>query len=66
MVLHPRLGEKPNIDEPSVAGVPGLIPGGPAHRLQTIENIGRGRGFEPPTPWSRTRFNDLLKRVEIE
>jgi hypothetical protein len=23
------------------------------------------RGFEPPTPWSRTRFNDLLKSVEI-
>ena len=24
------------------------------------------RGFEPPTPWSRTRFSDLLKSVEIE
>src|ERR1035437_4879583 len=22
------------------------------------------RGFEPPTPWSRTSFNDLLKSVE--
>jgi hypothetical protein len=26
----------------------------------------RERGFEPPTPWSRTRFLDLLKSVEIE
>jgi hypothetical protein len=24
------------------------------------------RGFEPPTPWSRTRFQRLLKSVEIE
>jgi len=24
------------------------------------------RGFEPPTPWSRTRFQDLWKSVEIE
>jgi hypothetical protein len=23
------------------------------------------RGFEPPTPWSRTRFRGLLKSVEI-
>ena len=23
------------------------------------------RGFEPPTPWSRTRFQSLLKAVEI-
>ena len=23
------------------------------------------RGFEPPTPWSRTRFKLLLKSVEI-
>ncbi len=23
------------------------------------------RGFEPPTPWSRTRFEVLLKLVEI-
>jgi hypothetical protein len=23
------------------------------------------RGFEPPTPLSRTRFSDLLKRAEI-
>jgi len=23
------------------------------------------RGFEPPTPWSRTRFQALLKPVEI-
>jgi len=22
------------------------------------------RGFEPPTPWSRTRFRHLLKSVE--
>jgi hypothetical protein len=24
------------------------------------------RGFEPPTPWSRTTINDLLKLAEIE
>jgi len=23
------------------------------------------RGFEPPTPWSRTRFDNLLKFVEF-
>jgi hypothetical protein len=23
------------------------------------------RGFEPPTPWSRTRFRGLLKSIEI-
>ena len=23
------------------------------------------RGFEPPTPWSRTRFHRLVKAVEI-
>jgi hypothetical protein len=23
------------------------------------------RGFEPPTPWSRTRFQLVLKSVEI-
>jgi hypothetical protein len=23
------------------------------------------RGFEPPTPWSRTSFNRLLKSIEI-
>ena len=23
------------------------------------------RGFEPPTPWSRTRFSTLWKSVEI-
>ena len=23
------------------------------------------RGFEPPTPWSRTRFQSLLKSVEF-
>jgi hypothetical protein len=23
------------------------------------------RGFEPPTPWSRTRFHSLLKAVEL-
>jgi hypothetical protein len=23
------------------------------------------RGFEPPTPWSRTRFESLLKSPEI-
>jgi hypothetical protein len=23
------------------------------------------RGFEPPTPWSRTRFKHLLKLVEF-
>ena len=24
------------------------------------------RGFEPPTPWFRTRFNGVLKSIEIE
>jgi len=23
------------------------------------------RGFEPPTPWSRTSFSELLKSIEI-
>jgi hypothetical protein len=27
---------------------------------------GIGDPYMHPTPWSRTRFNDLLKRVEIE
>ena len=26
----------------------------------------RERGFEPPTPWSRTKFQNLLKLVEID
>ncbi len=24
------------------------------------------RGFEPPTPWSRTRFQTILKSAEID
>ena len=31
---------------------------------QTKEMVGE-RGFEPPTPWSRTRFKHLLKLVEF-
>ena len=29
-------------------------------KLRIIERIGRGGGFEPPTPWSRTRFYSFV------
>jgi hypothetical protein len=31
--------------------------------LLDLELVGE-RGFEPPTPWSRTRFQHLLEHVE--
>jgi hypothetical protein len=34
--------------------------------IESIEStrIGRGEGFEPATPWSRTRFHSLLKSIK--
>jgi len=33
--------------------------------LMYLKRLVGERGFEPPTPWSRTRFHYLLKLVEF-
>ncbi len=39
------------------------------HVLMSLISFGErmvgARGFEPPTPWSRTRFQNRLKSMEI-
>jgi len=37
----------------------------PAAALTSWKQLVGERGFEPPTPWSRTRFRHLLKSVEV-
>ena len=43
----------------TIAAVIARCPSGALQRM-----VG-ARGFEPPTPWSRTRFDTLLKLVEF-
>jgi hypothetical protein len=38
----------------------------PEARFICLKILVGERGFEPPTPWSRTRFEQLLNAVEIE
>ena len=35
------------------------------NRSNLLKKLVGARGFEPPTPWSRTRFQNLLNFVEI-
>ncbi len=37
----------------------------PDRAFKPLKRLVGERGFEPPTPWSRTRFQALLKSVEI-
>jgi hypothetical protein len=39
------------------------VDGKPEERFNSLKKLVRERGFEPPTPWSRTRFHGLLKSV---
>ena len=47
-----------NFDYSGVDGKPELL-------LECLKILVGERGFEPPTPWSRTRFTRLLKIVEF-
>ena len=38
----------------------------PEVAFKSLKRLVGERGFEPPTPWSRTRFRILVKSVEIE
>src|ERR1017187_603968 len=61
MVLHPRFGRKLNIDAPYGAKALGLTPGGlGAFDCKLLKTLVGERGFEPPTPWSRTRCSTRL------
>jgi hypothetical protein len=42
-----------------------VVDGNPEARFKCLKELVGERGFEPPTPWSRTRFRDLLKSVEF-
>jgi hypothetical protein len=70
MVLHPGFGGKPNIDAASGIRPPGPKPEALPLRSSQVRKVLKimvgERGFEPPTPWSRTRFKDLLQRIEID
>ena len=37
----------------------------PEMLLMCLKRLVGERGFEPPTPWSRTRFQTLLRLVEF-
>ena len=37
----------------------------PEMQFISLKRLVGERGFEPPTPWSRTRFRHLLKSVEF-
>jgi hypothetical protein len=37
----------------------------PEGAFNVLKELVGERGFEPPTPWSRTRFQSLLKSVVI-
>jgi hypothetical protein len=41
------------------------VDGKPEIACKLLKELVGERGFEPPTPWSRTRFKDLLKAVGI-
>jgi len=40
------------------------VDGKPETQFMCLKRLVGERGFEPPTPWSRTRFRHLLKFVE--
>jgi hypothetical protein len=40
------------------------VDGKPKVLFISLKRLVGERGFEPPTPWSRTRFQELLKSVE--
>jgi hypothetical protein len=40
------------------------VDGNPEMRFKCLKIMVGERGFEPPTPWSRTRFQQLLNFVE--
>jgi len=39
------------------------VDGNPEVRFKCLKKLVGERGFEPPTPWSRTGFQSLLKSV---
>ena len=41
------------------------VDGKPEVAFMYLKKMVGERGFEPPTPWSRTRFQYLLKSVEF-
>ncbi len=41
------------------------VDGEPKAHFKCLKELVGERGFEPPTPWSRTRFQDLLKSIEF-
>jgi hypothetical protein len=47
-----------NFDTIDVAGKPEV-------QFKCLKRLVGERGFEPPTPWSRTRFRDLLNSIEF-
>ncbi len=51
-----------NRKSPQITGGSILKPGA----AYVVGNMAGERGFEPPTPWSRTRFRALVKSGEIE
>jgi hypothetical protein len=41
------------------------VDGKPEVQLKCLKRLVGERGFEPPTPWSRTRFRRLLNAIEF-
>ncbi len=41
------------------------VDGKPETQFKCLKRMVGERGFEPPTPWSRTRFRRLLNSIEL-
>jgi hypothetical protein len=41
------------------------VDGKPEVQFKCLKQLVGERGFEPPTPWSRTRFRQLLNTIEF-
>ena len=41
------------------------VSGKPEVHFKSLKRLVGERGFEPPTPWSRTRFQSLLNAIEF-
>ncbi len=41
------------------------VDGKPEVTFKYLKRMVGERGFEPPTPWSRTRFRQLLNTIEL-
>ena len=41
------------------------VDGKPEVQFKCLKRLVGERGFEPPTPWSRTRFSRLLNSIEF-